>query len=83
MSGGALEADAECGGLLVVVAADAGETPHMTSDRAWAYARALRDRRQQPQPQPQDDPADERLMARCRMDVWAAHCGCLYGGGPR
>ena len=73
----ALEAEGEHRGLLVIVGPDAGETPSMTSDRAWEFARILS---QDVSSAPIDS---EQAMARCRAKVWAEHCGCSYGAAPQ
>ena len=61
-------------GEVTIIAAEAGETPAMTADRAWAMARALawggegtRD--------------FAETAAACRAWVWARHVGCEYPVG--
>lgn len=77
----ALEAEGEHRGLLVIVGPDAGETPSMTSDRAWEFARILS---LEAAPGVSSAPSDsEQAMAWCRAKVWAEHCGCSYGAAPQ
>lgn len=68
--------EAQRGGLLFVVAPDVGETPVMTSDRAWAFAHSLPARAMEDE----RDPAAkmDATMASCRAYVWAVHRGCEY-----
>ena len=65
----------------MVVAPDVGETPVMTSDRAWAFSHSLFLASAPPHAREDGrDPAAkmEATMARCRAHVWAVHRGCEY-----
>ena len=61
------------GTLVIVSGGDRGETHAMTSDRAWAVARAL-------------TLNDAVTLAECassaRVGVWSEHVGCTYAPVP-
>ena len=59
--------EAESGGRLMIVIPDLGETPTMTSDRAWMLAR-----------HPISLERIDQVLAQCRKEVWEKHRGCKY-----